>query len=105
MIVKYIYDVVYDTLELLEEGGHTFPQAVTDLYDSLVSEGKITDYSFTVNINTMSRTNTITYANINAREEHRARYKIINPTDEIVTGRTIANQYLEDEFGNKIYTE
>ena len=24
MIVKYIYDVVYDTLELLEEGGHTY---------------------------------------------------------------------------------
>jgi hypothetical protein len=101
--IKYVYDVVYDSAELLEEGRHTFPQAVTDLYDSLVSEGKIISYSFIVNINTMSRTNTITYANINAREEHRARYKIINPTDEIVAGRTITNQYLEDDYGKRTY--
>ena len=105
MIIKYIYDIVYDSLELLEEGGHTFPQAVTDLYDSLVSEGKITDYSFTVNIDTVSRTNTITYSDISAWQEHRDRYKIVSPNDYIVAGRTIANQYLEDEFGNKIYTE
>ena len=103
MTIKHVYDVVYDSLELLEEGGHTFPSAVNELYDTLVSEGKIISYSFIVNINTISRTNTITYANINAREEHRARYKIINPTDEIVAGRTITNQYLEDNYGKRTY--
>ena len=105
MIIKYIYDVVYDSIELLEEGGHTFPQAVTDLYDSLVSEGKITGYSFIVNTDTVSRRNTITYSDMNAWQEHTAKYKIANPQDNIVVGRTVVNRYLEDENGNKIYIE
>lgn len=105
MTVKYVYDVVYDSVELLEEGGHTFPPAVTDLYDSLVSEGKIIGYSFIVNTDTVSRRNTITYSDMNAWQEHTARYKIVNPHDNIVAGRTIINRFLEDENGNKIYIE
>jgi hypothetical protein len=105
MTVKYVYDVVYDSVTLLEESGHTFPPAVNELYDVLVSEGKIISYSFTVNIDTVSRRNTITYSDMNACQEHTARYKIVNPQDNIVAGRTVVNRYLEDENGNKIYIE
>ena len=52
MIVKYIYDVVYDTLELLEEGGHTLPHLLMPAFNTLnellatkTSDYKLINYS------------------------------------------------------------
>jgi hypothetical protein len=42
MIIKYVYDVVYDSLELLEEGGHTYYMDANQIYKDLVEQGKIT---------------------------------------------------------------
>lgn len=101
MSVKYIYDVVYDSLELLEEGGHTYSADVNQLYEELVSEGKITNYTFVLNKETFTRTATITYANMDAFNEHLDRLKKIKD-NTIVPGRTRANQYLIDSNGDII---
>lgn len=102
MIVKYIYDVVYDTLELLEEGGHTYSMDANQIYKDLVEQGKITNYSFILNKETLTRTTTITYANEDAYKEHINRFMSIED-NTVILGRRVTNQYLEDEFGVKSY--
>jgi len=100
MIIKHIYDVVYDSLELLEEGGHTYSMDVNKLYKEMVADNKIINYSFVLNKETLTRTTTMTYADINAYEEHIRRFRLLDDTT-VVVGRTVTNQYLEDEFGVK----
>ncbi len=102
MSLKYVYDVIYDSLELLEEGGHTYSAEANQLYQELFEQGKITNYSFVLNKETLTRTATITYANIAAYEEHVKRFMLIEDKTVIV-GRRVANQYLEDNFGTKSY--
>lgn len=102
MVVKYIYDVVYDSVELLEEGGHTYSMDANHLYKDLVGQGKITDYSFVLNKETLTRTTTITYANLDAYNEHVRRFMLIED-HTVIPGRRVTNQYLEDEFGVKTY--
>ena len=101
MIVKYIYDVVYDTLELLEEGGHTYSMDANQIYKDLVEQGKIINYSYVLNKETLTRTATITYKNIDAYQEHMNQFDAINDKT-VVTGRSIASYYLEDEFGIRL---
>jgi hypothetical protein len=102
MIVKYIYDVVYDTLELLEEGGHTYSMDANHIYKDMVDQGKITNYSFVLNKDTLTRTTTITYASVEAYQEHVSRFMAIDD-NTVIPGRRVTNQYLEDEFGVKSY--
>jgi hypothetical protein len=99
MTVKLIYDVVYDTRDLFEENGNTYLVEVGLLYHDMVEEGKIIDYSFEQYPETLTRTNTITYVDMAARNEHRDRYQLIHQENIVVTGRTITNTYLEDENG------
>ena len=102
MIVKYVYDVVYDSVELLEEGGHTYSMAANHLYNDMVDQGKIKNYSFILNKDTLTRTAAITYANLDAYDEHVSRFKLIGDKS-VISGRHVTNQYLEDEFGVKSY--
>jgi hypothetical protein len=99
MTVKLIYDVVYDTRDLFEENGNTYLVEVGLLYQDMVNEGKIIDYSFEQYPETLKRTNTITYVNMSARNEHRDRFQLIYQDNIVVAGRTITNTYLEDENG------
>jgi uncharacterized protein YktB (UPF0637 family) len=101
MIVKYIYDVVYDTLELLEEGGHTYSMDANKVYKEMTAEHKITDYKFVLNKDTLTRTTTITYASLDAFNEHIERLKKIKD-NAIVPGRIVTNQYLIDGNDNII---
>jgi hypothetical protein len=101
MIVKYIYDVVYDTLELLEEGGHTYSMDANKVYKDMVDQGKITNYFFVLNKDTITRTTTITYASMDAYNEHMNRFQSISDTN-VIPGRYVTNYYLEDEFGSRL---
>jgi hypothetical protein len=101
MIVKYVYDVVYDTLELLEEGGHTYSMDANHIYKDMVNQGKITNYSFVLNKDTLTRTTTITYASVEAYQEHVSRFTSIE-NNTVILGRHVANEYLEDEFGSRL---
>lgn len=102
MIIKYIYDVVYDSVELLEEGGHTYSMDANHIYKDLVAQGKITNYEFVLNKETLTRTTTITYANKDAYKEHVSRFTSIGD-NTVIPGRRVTNEYLEDEFGVKSY--
>lgn len=102
MIIKYVYDVVYDSLELLEEGGHTYSMDANHIYKDLVAQGKITNYKFVLNKETLTRTTTITYANEDAYKEHMSRFMSIEDKT-IISGRRVTNEYLEDELGVKSY--
>jgi hypothetical protein len=101
MIVKYIYDVVYDSLELLEEGGHTYSMDANHVYKDMVARGKITNYVLVLNKETLTRTTTITYVNKDAFDEHLDLLKNIKDKT-IFPGRIVTNQYLLDDNDNII---
>ena len=104
MIVKLVYNVVYDGIELFTADLQPYRPDVAALYEEFVDDGKIVKFETPItNIDTLTRTNVITYVNQSAWDEYNARLQALEAMGSLLNpGYSDCNTYLEYEDGSRV---
>ena len=104
MIVKLIYDVVYDNIELFIADLQPYRQDVEALYKEFENARKIIKFETpTTNIDTLTRTNVISYTDRSVWDEYNARLQALETLGSLLNpGYSEYNTYLEYEDGSQV---
>ena len=104
MSVKLTYDTIYDNIDLLLENSYAYIDDVVAMFRQFSALGKIIHFETTVNVDTLTRTHVITFANQHAWDEYNAGLQALEAIGPLMnSGYTERNTYVEYDDGSREY--